>query len=338
LYALTKMHTAYRDKQNIEELVGLLQEECDKFPCQASLLFKGRLFLHDRDRASAEVFFKKGLNHKPDYVGSVYPAPFAGSDKMLCAVSAEAAPQPLSSDAVFLGEPQLNNGNTVILVSCDVKYFEMFGILILGQLLTIGKHNRYHFHIIGGSGKAESAIDAFLKCHEQALRFRDGARYTIPPTFSAESVPKEVKDKRTYYACARYLRLGEFLRRFGNDVLVLDADVTWRQYPLYVFRRITAAGADVVLARKFGFNHLSPSMTDFAGFVYVSNNERSLRFASVLRDYILTHIQKQDIWGLDQTALQYACDSCAEAMTIRPTGDFQVQVAQEAFRVEVKQY
>ena len=192
-----------------------------------------------------------------------------------------------------------------IYAACDTQYFAEFGEAFVNSI----QHNTsagIHLHLFNPN---EAQV---LKCHSLGTTvtwesapltlFESAANTQLTPTHLDRTLNAMLKGgdrliiermQKTYYACARFIRLQEIFNP-AVTVLELDVDAVVRKN----FPRLEE-NCD------FYIHHISGKKARFlAGGLYLNANSNSLQFLAEYAKQLKFYIERDYIyWGLDQDLL-----------------------------------
>ena len=201
-----------------------------------------------------------------------------------------------------------------IYAASDDKYFDDFGRSIINSVIA-NTNNHLHLHLYNPrddqlyflEGKERVSVSyeyVSLNVFDTAA-----AHWDTPPTSTIEKnrylstvgamqrgndFHLQDRMRKTYYACARFIRLNQLLPRVSK-FLAIDIDAVVRKnIPLmpdtydFYFHRITG-----------------PKARFLAGGLYCNNTTNSLRFLNEYASVLQQSIQRDYLyWGLDQAVLE----------------------------------
>jgi hypothetical protein len=192
------------------------------------------------------------------------------------------------------GNTGLDQLELIYFVCCDSQYLRLFGKAVAGSVAgNIGLKCALHIHVVNPDADAGDLLSA--------LR----ANLDMPLFSSREDTEISHFDeyqRRTYYACARYLLLPELLAHYKLPILVADID-------MLVVKGLrgfldTAQKSDVGLLKfeREGYNIMGMLS---ASVVFVNWTEPGLEFSKAVHRYLSDRMQDLAavIWHLDQAAL-----------------------------------
>lgn len=188
----------------------------------------------------------------------------------------------------------------IALVSADSIYFKRFAIALLLSAHATGSRLPFHFHIINPDAEVRRQIDV-IRARLPDMRV----------DFSGEHWPSQGHaSDRVYYACSRLLIARQVMERTGANVIIIDADVLFRQAPDALIARDTAAVdlATLVYPGEPLCNRYSATL--FA----VRRTLPGLFFLYTVEEFLRANLSIAFLWMIDQVAL-YACEQRIAAVT-----------------------
>lgn len=227
-----------------------------------------------------------------------------------------------------------DNSTLTILVSMDSAFLKYYAVQLFYTMIALKKYH-FHFHIIGNPETSKSIIkdaeDLFHNIHD----FMAPKNKIITPSFSYEEPPTFVHDLKTYYACARFVSAENIMRSLNNDVLIMDADLfVFDEIDSYVEKLIQH---DVAIPFSTSLMSLYPWRRIMAGNVYLKNNENAISFIHIVKNYIISHIDKENSWTLDQNALTYAYENITQNINLGDSAIYYRPMSQPALRKLIEQ-
>jgi tetratricopeptide (TPR) repeat protein len=209
----------------------------------------------------------------------------------------------------LIGELASTTSELVFLLSCDPGYFRKFAYAAVNSIRQNCKVEfLVHFHIID----PDEAIADEIEQLRIALNLRQlNHSYENAP-------PGEPWFKRTWYACARYLRLPELLRAYQKPIWLLDLD----QLVVGDIQTCTspAPGAkEADIAVLIGLpSWQEPWEYLWASAVYAAPTPNAMDFVDRAAAYVGHYLdQGQPVWFLDQIALFAAFSQAKPDCVIR---------------------
>ena len=156
------------------------------------------------------------------------------------------------------------------------------------------------------------------------LRGIDPVVYADNVSFSTLGVPDWCPEPVTFYACARYLALGEMTERLGRHILVQDMDFTLLEDPEAFLAKFPQPGFGIQASN--GLYGIDPWRRFMGGTFYAPNTKEARERLRDLEAYLIEGLARERSWYLDQNALTYffeRADENGEALCLlkmaRPT-------------------
>lgn len=178
----------------------------------------------------------------------------------------------------------------VVMAGCDSIYFHRFGDALANSLAKTCRRVLLHFHVV-------DADDGILVRLEQMRERLPG----LPIRLTSEPVPATLPPdlRRTYFACARFLRLPDVLADYQRPVLMLDVDMVVLKDVAPLVEQLRQEGADLALIHG---EPRDPWCCLWADVILAAPTERTFDYLAMVRNYIL-HFMPSAAWFLDQIAL-----------------------------------
>ncbi|MBP2232972.1 tetratricopeptide (TPR) repeat protein [Azospirillum agricola] len=185
----------------------------------------------------------------------------------------------------------------VILVSCDARYLEILGVKLLESIRLVGAHGNVHLHVINATERSRDIVAEIESSSGASLGLSTEETSNI---WKGSALHKQAAFIKTYYACARFIRIPEFSRFYGRPIVQIDTDCLLTSDLLEL--PICNHGADVGFL--FDGIRTGPARQFNATFFFLNNHAKSLEYAELVARYV-AHFIVFDIplWGLDQAAL-----------------------------------
>ena len=208
------------------------------------------------------------------------------------------APSPASSpaeDFAFMRAADAQAPyDAVVAAFCDAQYFYKYGVTFVNSYAqNAACHKLLHLHILD----PEDGFAAYLEALIARLQLRN-----IVVTYEYAPVDEEpdFNLRRTFYSCARFLRLAALLRHYGRTIACFDIDTVF-EAPLDDL--IGGAGAaDIGLVRRDPPD--SPWLDIVANIVIANDTVHALRYFSAVENFIRHFVGRGKLfWHLDQIAL-----------------------------------
>jgi hypothetical protein len=192
----------------------------------------------------------------------------------------------------------LRRGQLLLLAACDSAYVEYATALVRG-LDVFSPGERICLHVVNPTDDALAAL----------WRLKSLLRHTelIVSSERIELGHYTPMQRRTYYACARFLRLAELLDQAAGDLLVLDADSL---VVSQIDRDFTdKPEAEICLRRRDLVEQRPEHLAVAAGSVWVRATDASRAFFRTVADDLATAFESgQASWYLDQITLKRRID------------------------------
>ena len=193
----------------------------------------------------------------------------------------------------------------VVMASGDRRYLGLYGSRYIGQFTKCAPHDAtLHLHCLDVERKDLNTLVRMI--------VGNGVRnfmVTYEDTTALAS-----RDRKSFYACARLIRLPEFLRHHGAPVLLTDIDIVLQTGLSKWVRRNRDA--------RFSILHRDPSINpsvDLVCAVMMAHpNGANFRFLWLVRRFLVNVFARpgQSFWLLDQLSL-HCINRYLEALTGR---------------------
>jgi hypothetical protein len=181
----------------------------------------------------------------------------------------------------------------VYLIAADSGYIDLFARPLATSIQRAGSGRvLLHVHCVNPNAAAIALLD----------ELRDGP---IPLAVSTEQAVLDGMDemeRRSFYACARYLVLPDLLATYGLPMLVADADQVALRPPVTMLPAL--GDADVALLR-FKNSECNILSLVSATLMLVGAGAGGRRFADTVRAWLVARMAEDKCltWHLDQAAL-----------------------------------
>lgn len=196
-------------------------------------------------------------------------------------------------------EPATRFDRPVLFVTCDERYWSIYGSDLVDSLFTHCPDPALHLHLIDPS--AATLEQARRECRRRGRRINVTHENTSE-RMVADFPPADGPERKTYLASVRFPRLATLLRVYTTPVVMLDADCLVEGNLYRFFRTLGQTDAAVIRAPGFG-----PTREYNARFLYLRPNTATRRLVDLTSRYILDYLRHgQPFWMLDQAAL-YCC-------------------------------
>jgi hypothetical protein len=187
-------------------------------------------------------------------------------------------------------EKSIGLSDLLIFTACDSLYFD-YAASLVRSADVFSPGSKFILHLINPEKKVLQQVeqlrrvitttDLYVSIEKTDLNSMDG------------------EGKRTYYACARFLRIAELLKEYSCEFLVVDSD-SLIVNPIN--RDFTnKEEADICLIRRDLDGVVDVRLAVATGTVYVRNRAASLDFFILLSNKLHNHFLTENInWFLDQ--------------------------------------
>jgi hypothetical protein len=184
--------------------------------------------------------------------------------------------------------------DAVVVACCDARYFYKYGVTFVNSYAQNASPGKLlHLHILD----PDEGFAAYLDRLIARLQLRN-----IVVTYEYAPVDEEpdFNLRRTFYSCARFLRMGFLLRHYQLTIACFDIDT--------VFEAPIDAMLRGVRASDVGLIHREPPESPWldvvANIVIANDTERARRYFSAVENFIRHFVGRGKLfWHLDQIAL-----------------------------------
>lgn len=186
----------------------------------------------------------------------------------------------------------------IVLAGGDAAYFHRFADALVNSLARTCRGFGVHFHVVDPDPGVEAR-----------MRAMQGRLPGVPITLTVETCPPGLpaEQRKTFYACTRFLHLPRMMAAYGRPILLLDIDMVVLRDVAPLLRVFGEEQADLALVH--GETH-DPWCTLWADAILIAPTAPAGAFAGLVRDYIGHFIARgQAAWFLDQVALFAAAAS-----------------------------
>ncbi|WHY91260.1 hypothetical protein QNK12_27080 [Neobacillus cucumis] len=262
---------------------------------QMANVLKGKLesFLNQRDEAHNT--FKKALEFERDHI-KVF-----NFDQGVYTFQKDVKSAIEESSISYIDK--VRKSETTFLISVDEKFLRFYGASLMFTISVL-KNYHFHFHIIGEPSEVLKVVEDTKTLYKDICKYRGANSLYTEPTFSVENMPPYILDKKTFFACSRYIHAEKFMIDFDCNLYIMDADLmVLSDLNDYI---MSLKKFDVALPFSSGIVSLCPWRRVLAGNVFVKNNNNGKFFISQVTEYIKNNIGLPIAWTLDQNALSYA--------------------------------
>ncbi|MBX7248586.1 MAG: hypothetical protein K1X35_05975 [Caulobacteraceae bacterium] len=215
--------------------------------------------------------------------------------------------------------PPAESATPVFLFSADPRFLAIYLPYWLG-MAEYCKARSMDFHVVLNAAPAEA--DAVLRRvgalrdSLAELRGGDPARYADNLTFSVCPVPDWCRAPLSFYACSRFLLLGELTRRFRREILVQDIDFSLVKDPAAFLRQFPGPGIGIHASE--GMFGLDPWRRIMGGGFSAPDDDQARASLRRLEHYLLEGLGEANSWYLDQNALAYFVEQVRAAPEANP--------------------
>ncbi|MCG5238962.1 tetratricopeptide repeat protein [Azospirillum doebereinerae] len=185
----------------------------------------------------------------------------------------------------------------VILVSCDARYLELLGVKLLESIRLVGAHGNVHLHVINATERSRDIVAEIESSSGTSLGLSTEETSNI---WKGSALHKRADFIKTYYACARFIRIPEFSRLYGRPIVQIDTDCLLTSDLL----ELPICNQEADVGFLFDGIRTGPARQFNATFFFLNNHAKSLEYAELVARYVAHFIVFDlPLWGLDQAAL-----------------------------------
>jgi tetratricopeptide (TPR) repeat protein len=189
----------------------------------------------------------------------------------------------------------------VVFTCCDGRYFEKYIDALANSLARTGDNLLLHTHVVDPDGGTAARAEEIRRRHP---------RLDLRLTTEASPADLDANCRRTYFACARFLRMPELLRHYGRPILMLDVDIVVLRPLAPLLAQLETERADLALV--FGIPR-EPWSRLWADILLAAPTEAAYGFLDETARYIAHFFRRKNAaWFLDQVAL-YAAHNCGHS-------------------------
>ena len=214
------------------------------------------------------------------------------------AVWRQIAPQPGSEAAdefAVLRAPDVHAPyDTVVMACCDARYFYKYGVTFMNSYAqNAARRKLLHLHLLD----PDEGFADYLERLIARLGLRNvAATYEYAPI---DETP-DFNLRRTFYSCARFLRIGSLLMQYRTTIACFDIDTVF-EAPLDELLAQPAA-VDVGLIQREPAD--SPWLDIVANIVIARDTDKTRQYFSAVASFIRHFVGRGKLfWHLDQIAL-----------------------------------
>lgn len=204
-----------------------------------------------------------------------------------------------------------NHQNFFIYAACDRQYFDLFGVAFINSIRCNSDTN-IHIHLFNPSveqidycqqARVSTTWEAvpdhlFDPATQRWINMSTGESSKLHYDRTVNAMTKgrdttlQERIKKTYYACARFVRLAELFH--NSPVLALDIDAVVRK-----------TLPSLSINHDFYLHHITGRKARYlAGGIWINPTDLSKRFLKEYADQLTTYLNNDYIyWGLDQDLL-----------------------------------
>jgi hypothetical protein len=190
-----------------------------------------------------------------------------------------------------------------VLISVDAMFFRAY----MPSLLTFFSHlssQDVEFHIVlACEEELVSQALSMLETFQSAIFRFTGLRANV--TLHHATVPAWVGERKTFYACSRFLHVGKILQGY-DGVYVMDADCLLVENPAVFCEQLLDTLCDVAKPRQFRLEMLFPWRRYIANNVFLRNTVETKQWLEHLSEYLVYGLSQNVSWMLDQNGIDYA--------------------------------
>jgi hypothetical protein len=199
------------------------------------------------------------------------------------------------SDGISGDMPDLKFGREVILAACDSNYFSLFAVDLIKSMELIGVSQSLHIHLL------EPSVEVL----EKAWDIKSGLKW-LNLTFSID--PCELSfglvHRQVYYTAARFMLAPMLLKAGVEKLLIIDVDALMNKSPWDLLPTPSSGGSGGFIFRpqkKRSWYRI------LASAVFYSQDESSVRLASVIARSLAAALLLKPSYHVDQIVPYYAC-------------------------------
>jgi hypothetical protein len=187
--------------------------------------------------------------------------------------------------------------DAIYFVACDCRYFELFAEPLAVSLASNSSINwLLHVHLMNSTPGAVAALGRLQRQNRPRVRW------------SSERVHLDhltERQRRTYYACSRYLVLPDILRRYRRPMVVADIDQVVVRDPGSLLADMARCDLGLLRFPRQASNFLALIS---ASVILLNPTPGAERFCERVRDILVERMTQQEAiaWHLDQAALGVA--------------------------------
>ena len=184
--------------------------------------------------------------------------------------------------------------DAVVVACCDAVYFYKYGVTFVNSYAqNAARQKLLHLHIIDPD-------DDFAGYLGRLIARLGLSNVAVTYEYAPVDEEPDFNLRRTFYSCARFLRMGLLLRHYQRTIACFDIDTVF-EAPLDDM--LAAVGtADIGLIRREPPD--SPWLDIVANIVIARNTDRTARYFSAVENFIRHFVGRGKLfWHLDHIAL-----------------------------------
>lgn len=290
-------------KKSINKDVGLSKFINDKINYLTSLnmqfsnVLAGLLYAFLEERKKAYEYLKVAFEYNNNFINDF------NLGLGLSTYIHEPIKKEFNNKITFEYQNNLDKRDITFLVSVDEMFLRKYGMQLFYSIIAL-KQYHFHFHVISNSENSKQIIEESQELFNQMTKFFKTEKKITTPTYSSEEIPSEFVNEITYFACARFVNAEEIMEKLESDIITIDADFVINNDLQKMIDAVSRN--DVAVTITTGFTSFLPWTRFMGGTLYLKNNQSAKFFVKYVRDYILSNMDKENSWTLDQNALCYA--------------------------------
>ncbi len=184
--------------------------------------------------------------------------------------------------------------DAVVMACCDARYFYKYGVTFVHSYAqNAARRKLLHLHVLDPD-------EGFADYLERLLTRLQLSNIAVTYEYAPVDEEPDFNLRRTFYSCARFLRIGSLLRHYQRTIACFDIDTVF-EAPIDDMLEGVAT-MDVGLIRRDPPD--SPWLDIVANIVIAKNTERTQRYFSAVGNFIRHFVGRGKLfWHLDQIAL-----------------------------------
>jgi tetratricopeptide (TPR) repeat protein len=184
--------------------------------------------------------------------------------------------------------------DAVVMACCDAVYFRKYGNTFVNSYAqNAAQRKLLHLHILDPE-------DGFADYIERLITRIGLSNVAVTYEYAPMDEEPDFNLRRTFYSCARFLRMGALLKHYQRPIACFDIDTVFETAVDDMLASVGAA--DVGLVRREPPD--SPWLDIVANIVIARNSDRTMRYFSAVANFIRHFVGRgKSYWHLDQIAL-----------------------------------